>query len=129
MSFLSGGRGIDGDSLYIRSSESLVRHDSDMLADAIGEALASLFRIANGGDFARLFRCRSNERLPLLSRILGEIIKEEQIISVSTQDLDKTDIEPVLVDIPVMEELVIINNPLNKKTPQNTIKTRKNPKL
>ncbi|KUI97521.1 sacsin N-terminal ATP-binding-like domain-containing protein [Vibrio sp. MEBiC08052] len=115
---------IDGDFLYIRSSESLVRHDSDMLADAIGEALASLFRIANGGDFARLFRCRRNERLSLLSRILGEKIREEQIISVSTQDLDETDIGPVLVDIPVMEELVVINNPIHKKnSPEHDKKT------
>ncbi|MGF1716764.1 DUF3883 domain-containing protein [Photobacterium chitinilyticum] len=102
---------IDGEFLYIRSSDSLVRHDSDMLADAIGEALASLFRIANGGDFARLFRCSKNERHALLNRILGEEVSKDKLFTIDTQDEDELDGDKVLADIPILEEPILTSTP------------------
>ncbi len=96
---------IDGETLYVRGSDSVVRHDSDMLADVIGEAMASLFRIANGSDFARLFRCHKDERHALLSRILGEEVTDVELTSLytSTDNLDISS-DTVLPDIPVLEE-------------------------
>ncbi|ENP8411673.1 DUF3883 domain-containing protein [Vibrio alginolyticus] len=96
---------IDGETLYVRGSDSVVRHDSDMLADVIGEALASLFRIANGSDFARLFRCHKDERHALLSRILGEEVTDVELTSLyaSTDNWDISS-DAVLPDIPVLEE-------------------------
>lgn len=46
--------------------------ESDLLADTIGAIVASLFNLAQGGDFARLIRCAAHERKDLLKRILGE---------------------------------------------------------
>ncbi|WP_210458757.1 DUF3883 domain-containing protein [Vibrio crassostreae] len=96
---------IDSETLYVRGSDALVKHDSDMLADVIGEALASLFRIANGSDFARLFRCHKDERHALLSRILGEEVTDVELTSLyaSTDNWDISS-DAVLPDIPVLEE-------------------------
>ncbi|MCE2570538.1 DUF3883 domain-containing protein [Motilimonas eburnea] len=96
---------IDGETLYVRGSDAVVKHDSDMLADVIGEALASLFRIANGSDFARLFRCHKDERHALLSRILGEEVTDVELTSLYASS-DNWDIssDAVLPDIPVLEE-------------------------
>ncbi|WP_394230699.1 DUF3883 domain-containing protein [Shewanella colwelliana] len=115
---------IDSEVLYIRSSKNLVTHNSDMLADAIGEALASLFRIANGGDFARLFRCSDNERITLLSRILGEEVRPEQLDDIAEHETDELSNVSVLVDIPTIEEPVITNTPkrLSEKTKPESIK-------
>jgi hypothetical protein len=119
---------IDNEILYIRSSINLVTHNSDMLADAIGEALASLFRIANGGDFARLFRCSMNERLALLSRILGEDVRREQLDGIAEQTSDELDSYNVLLDIPTIEEPVVIHtvNQPNEK-PNLASELQKNP--
>tara|TARA_R110001583_G_scaffold18601_1_gene73828 strand:+ start:20314 stop:24513 length:4200 start_codon:yes stop_codon:yes gene_type:complete len=119
---------IDNDTLYIRSSHNAVKHTSDMLADAIGEALASLFRIANGGDFARLFRCSMNERLALLSRILGEDVRREQLDGIAEQTSDELDSYNVLLDIPTIEEPVVIHsvNQPNEK-PNLASELQKNP--
>ncbi|MGI2104191.1 sacsin N-terminal ATP-binding-like domain-containing protein [Shewanella frigidimarina] len=111
---------IDNDILYIRSSANLVTHNSDMLADAIGEALASLFRIANGGDFARLFRCRANERITLLGRILGEEVLNEQLGDIAEHESDELDGLSVLSDISTIEEPAVIhtaNRPSEKPKP------------
>ncbi|AWY00763.1 hypothetical protein A8139_12860 [Marinomonas primoryensis] len=108
---------IDNDILYIRSSVDLVSHNSDMLADAIGEALASLFRIANGGDFARLFRCSVNERITLLSRMLGEEVRSEQLGDIAEYESDELDSVGVLCNIPTIEEPAVMStaNQLNRK--------------
>lgn len=102
---------IDSDSLYIRSSDNLVTHNSDMLADAIGEALASLFRIANGGALARLFRCSMSERIALLSRILGEEVRSDQLADMTEQGDDELERISVLLGVSVIEEPIVVNAP------------------
>lgn len=65
---------IEDKTLYVRAEESETGEISHvMLADAVGEALASLFRLSNGSEFARLFDCPPRERLPLLAKISGEV--------------------------------------------------------
>jgi hypothetical protein len=44
----------------------------DMLADAIGDALASIFRLSEGGEFARMFLCKEKDRLQLLRKMRGD---------------------------------------------------------
>lgn len=59
--------------LYVRSDPAKPLDVSDaLLADSIGEALASLFRLADGGEFARMFSCRESDRLQLLQRLRNE---------------------------------------------------------
>lgn len=116
---------IDSETLYVRSSDAVVKHDSDMLADVIGEALASLFRIANGSDFARLFRCHKDERHALLSRILGEKVTDAELTSLYA-NTDNWDIgnNEVLSEIPVLEEPRHINLTGGKGTELNSTKER-----
>jgi hypothetical protein len=49
-----------------------IKLSPDMLADAIGEALASIFRISDGGEFARMLLCQDRDRLQLLRKMRGE---------------------------------------------------------
>lgn len=48
-----------------------------LLADAVGEALASVFRIADGGAYARMISCNDEDRLVLLGRLGGESIIDD----------------------------------------------------
>lgn len=48
-----------------------------LLSDAVGEALASVFRIADGGQFARMLACKDEDRLMLLRRLGGESLLED----------------------------------------------------
>ena len=69
---------IDKDVLYIRSDPTeIVSSQSALLADSIGAAIASIFRIGDGGDFARMFLCRQKDRKVLLRCILGEDADED----------------------------------------------------
>lgn len=49
---------------------------ADMLCDSIGEALASVFRISDGGEFARMLLCQEKDRLHLLRKMCGETAAE-----------------------------------------------------
>lgn len=44
----------------------------DLLSDAVGAAIASLFRITEGDGFAKMFRCAESSRDQLLRRMCGE---------------------------------------------------------
>jgi hypothetical protein len=44
----------------------------DLLSDAVGAAIASLFRITEGDGFAKMFRCADGNRDKLLKRMCGE---------------------------------------------------------
>ena len=64
--------------LYVRSDPAEpLDIASDLLADSIGEAIASLFRLADGGEFARMFLCKDKNRKALLRRIRGEDADED----------------------------------------------------
>lgn len=66
------------DTLYVRCSpDEVPSPTSDLLADAIGEAIASIFRIADGGEFARMFLCKEQNRPKLLERMRGEAAIED----------------------------------------------------
>lgn len=45
---------------------------SDLLADAVGQIFAAVFRVERGDDFARLFRCNRKDRLKMLRRLVGD---------------------------------------------------------
>ena len=69
---------IDGEILYVRSDPVKVASFGDSLfANAVCEALASLFRVADGGDFARILSCPEHDRLELLRRLRGDAAAED----------------------------------------------------
>lgn len=69
---------IDEKTLHVRSDPARPMSFSDsLLADSIGEALASVFRIADGGDFARMLVCKEEDRAELLRRLRGESALED----------------------------------------------------
>jgi hypothetical protein len=45
---------------------------SDLLADAVGQVLAAVFRIERGDEFARLLACKAKDRVKILRRLVGE---------------------------------------------------------
>lgn len=69
---------IDQDVLYVRSDPAEPMDvSSDLLADSIGEAIASIFRIGDGGEFARIFLCKSRDRRTLIKKMRGEAAEED----------------------------------------------------
>lgn len=75
---------IENDVVYIRSDPAEpIDIAPDLLADSIGAAIASIFRIGDGGEFARMFLCKQKDRKTLLQRMRGEAAEEnmEQIIA------------------------------------------------
>ena len=75
---------IENDVLYVRSDPAEpLNIATDLLADAIGAAIASIFRIGDGGEFARMFLCKEKDRKTLLRKMRGETADEnmEQIIA------------------------------------------------
>ena len=76
----------------------------DMLADTIGEALASIFRLSDGGDFARMFRCQDRDRLMLLRKLRGDIaINDIETIKQDFGDfkIDETILPPLEITPPM----------------------------
>jgi hypothetical protein len=69
---------IDGNVLFVRSDPNEeVDTTSDLLADAIGAAIAAVFRIGDGGEYARMFLCKLKDRESLLRRMRGEAADED----------------------------------------------------
>ena len=69
---------IDNETLFIRSDPTeIVDKTSALLGDAIGAAIASLFRIGDGGSFAQMFLCPEKDRKFLLKRMRGEAADED----------------------------------------------------
>jgi len=69
---------LEDKTLYVRSDPARPMSLAEsLLSDAIGEALASVFRIADGGDFARMLICKEEDRLVLLRRLRGESVLED----------------------------------------------------
>ena len=74
---------IENNVLYVRSDPAdPLDIASDLLADSVGAAIASIFRIGDGGEFARMFLCKEKDRKSLLRKMRGEEADEnmEQII-------------------------------------------------
>jgi hypothetical protein len=69
---------IEEKTLYVRSDPSKpISFSQSLLADSIGEALATVFRIADGGEFARMLVCSEDDRPQLLRRLRGESALED----------------------------------------------------
>ena len=45
---------------------------SDLMADAVGQIFAAVFRIERGDEFARLIGCKAKDRTKILRRLVGE---------------------------------------------------------
>jgi hypothetical protein len=96
---------IDNDILYIKAeSSSMVETDSDLLADTIGSVMASVFRIADGGEFARIFRCKPKDRNSLLKRMRGDKVEEVDMGIFNTSVEDSFGVLP---DVGVIKDLKI----------------------
>lgn len=108
---------IDADVLYIKTPNEVIDHHSDLLADVIGEALASIYRLANGGDFARLFRCSAKERLQLLNKMLGENISAEQLAALATKESVDLNRGGILDTVPVITPPTLVEGGLTEKPP------------
>ncbi|HAV1362919.1 TPA: DUF3883 domain-containing protein [Vibrio parahaemolyticus] len=92
---------IENDILYIRTDSNMLECDSDLLADTIGSVMASVFRVADGGEFARLFRCKPKDRNTLLRRMRGD--KAEQV-DMDILEAVAEDTFGVLPDIGIIQE-------------------------
>jgi hypothetical protein len=69
---------IAGNTLYVRADPAEpVTPLSALLGDAIGAAIASLFRLGDGGEFARMLLCKEKDRRHLLKRMRGEAIEAD----------------------------------------------------
>lgn len=105
---------IDEDVLYVCSDPAEpIDMASDLLADVVGEAIASIFRIGDGGDFARMFRCVEKDRKVLLKRMRGETASEdmEKIINeFGGQDVINQ-ISALPIDMPIEEPVTEDNEP------------------
>lgn len=113
---------VDSDVLYIKAdSANMLESDSDLLADTIGSVMASVFRIADGGEFARLFRCKPKDRNTLLRRMRGDKVEE---VDMDMLDASSEDAFGVLPDIGIIQEPVASSTlqaegviPTNPKVP------------
>jgi hypothetical protein len=66
---------IDGNKLFIVvDPENGV--DPDFVSDSIGAAIASLFGLASGDEFARVFHCKPKNRRSMLEKMRGEAVTE-----------------------------------------------------
>ncbi|SGZ19721.1 DUF3883 domain-containing protein [Moritella viscosa] len=115
---------IDNDILYIKAEpSSMVETDSDLLADTIGSVMASIFRIADGGEFARIFRCKPKDRNSLLRRMRGDKVEE---VDMDMFNIPSEDTFGVLPDVGVIKDPVVSsslekeNIPAQPKTPITT---------
>jgi len=69
---------IEEEKLYVRSDPARpLSFAESLLANAICEALAAVFRLADGGDFARMLACAKEDRPELLRRLRGDSILED----------------------------------------------------
>ncbi len=104
---------IEKDTLYICIDPTMpLETPIDLLADSVGEAIASIFRIAYGGEFSRIFSCEKKNRSLLLRRMIGEDaeIDMDKII----EEFGSSDPPPRVHDVPFSEP---IEEPL---TPEKT---------
>ncbi|SEA10374.1 DUF3883 domain-containing protein [Alkalimonas amylolytica] len=108
---------IDADVLYIKTPNEVIHYQSDLLADVIGVALASIYRLANGSDFARLFRCSAKERLQLLGKMLGENISAEQLAALATKESVDLIHGGILDTVPVIKAPTVLDGGLTLKPP------------
>lgn len=65
---------IDNNTIFVRTDYDA---DPDLLADALGAALASVFRITDGDAFAKLIRCKESSRQKLLKKMCGDSLHDE----------------------------------------------------
>ncbi|CAK2402064.1 Protein NO VEIN C-terminal domain-containing protein [Vibrio crassostreae] len=92
---------IENHTLYIRTGSKMLECDSDLLADTIGSVMASVFRVADGGEFARLFRCKPKDRNTLLRRMRGDKAEE---VDMDILEALAEDTFGVLPDIGIIQE-------------------------
>lgn len=113
---------IDRDVLYVRSDPAEpLSVPTDLLADAIGEAIASIFRIGDGGEFARMFLCKDKDRRTLLKRMRGETAGEDMdkiIAEFGIQD-SLSRVAALPADIPIKDPVSTAGGlPEKKDSPQ-----------
>lgn len=69
---------IEEKTLYVRSDPARpLTFSESLLSNAICEGLAALFRLADGGDFARMLACTQEDRSELLRKLRGDLILED----------------------------------------------------
>lgn len=75
---------------------------SDIFVDSIGVILATILRLENGGDFARILRCESTgDRIKLLKRIVGETAFPD--IEELKKEFAQADRQPIIIYPPEKE--------------------------
>ena len=62
------------EALYVRGD---LEDSKDLLADAAGVAIASVFGVAEGDAFSRILNCEPNNRVKLLKRMCGDDFQAE----------------------------------------------------
>lgn len=77
---------------------------SDIFVDSIGAILATILRLENGGDFARILRCESTgDRINLLKRIIGETAFPD--IEELKKEFAQADRQPTIIFLPKKEDV------------------------
>jgi hypothetical protein len=87
--------------LYVRSDpteQASIR--SNLLADALGAAIGSMFRLANGYEFTTLFTCPPQQRKELLMRMMGGKDPTSELQSVREQLAFDTTSPPSPLQVP-----------------------------
>lgn len=115
---------IEDDVLYVRCDPAeplAIAHD--LLADAIGEAIASIFRIGDGGEFARMFLCKEKDRRVLLQRMRGELADEnmEEIIAEFGIDDPTTRVAAMPSSQPIESPVVKPDPPKEPESPKTEV--------
>ena len=99
--------------LYIQSDPAEpLNPASHLLADSIGEAIAAMFRIADGGQYARIFSCRDEDRKILLQRMRGETADEDM-----DKIIEKFSLQSQALQLPMFPENQSIPNPSQVNEP------------
>ncbi len=72
---------------------------SDLMADAVGQIFAAVFRIERGDEFARLIGCKAKDRTKILRRLVGEE-KLPELAEIERRYLDATTGESHEFEVP-----------------------------
>ena len=71
---------IDESIIYIKIDPTdEISISSDLIADAIGAAIAPIFELGDGGDFSRIISCKNNQRASLIQKMLGKPVDIEAL--------------------------------------------------
>jgi hypothetical protein len=108
---------IQDETLYVRADPAdAIELSPHLLADAVGEALASVFRIGDGGEFALMLLCDDKDRQQLLRRMRGDSVVDD-IESIKKEFAAFSANRQIVPGVSVIVPPTVINPALPGETP------------